>query len=160
MTRAVSLARRALESAACLLLFRFLVGGLLLFAASYKVRAPQVFALSIEAYRMVPPALVPALAYLVIWNEIVAGACVIAGIWTRASALLCAALYGAFTVAILRVLLSGMSITCGCFGDLSDEPIGWVSVARNLAFLAMAAWLLARGGGRYSLDFLISRKRM
>jgi thiol-disulfide isomerase/thioredoxin/uncharacterized membrane protein YphA (DoxX/SURF4 family) len=65
------------------------------------------------------------------------------------------ALLVAFTIAIAASILSGRQTVCHCFGESSNEPVGWSSVLRNVALLAMAAfiaWPRDAGAGPGPLD--------
>lgn len=135
-----------------LLLLRIGVAGSLLLAAVQKIQSPKAFALSIDAFGMVPSALIIPLAFLFIWQEIIAGVALALGIWTRASALLAGLLLLVFLGALAWAVFHGMSISCGCFGAWSQGPIGWSSVLRNVALIAAAGWLVYRGGGTLALE--------
>lgn len=59
--------------------------------------------------------------------------------WHRTlAALLAAGVLGVFTALLVVRLLQGRRPPCACFGSLSTKPIGWPSVARNLALIALA----------------------
>jgi peroxiredoxin len=51
----------------------------------------------------------------------------------------------AFTTALGLVLARGQRPSCGCFGQLRPSPVGWSTLARNGAFLAMAGLVVAMG---------------
>ena len=44
-----------------------------------------------------------------------------------------------FTALLVSLIRSGQPIACSCFGAVSDEPVSWVEVARNVVLLAAAA---------------------
>lgn len=48
------------------------------------------------------------------------------------------ALLTAFTVLIVGIVRSGEPIACSCFGAVSDEPVSWVEIVRNVSLLALA----------------------
>lgn len=47
-----------------------------------------------------------------------------------------------FTVLLRRVLTTGRTVRCGCFGAGSSAPVTWVSLMRNVALIAasLLAW--------------------
>lgn len=45
----------------------------------------------------------------------------------------------AFTAVLVRAIVGGNPPPCACFGGMSTRPVGWWSVARNVALLAVAA---------------------
>ena len=60
-----------------------------------------------------------------------------------------------FVAAVASVAARGLSIDCGCFGGGGPVPHGQTAyaaeVVRDLALLAVAAWLVARPQSRLSL---------
>ena len=44
-----------------------------------------------------------------------------------------------FTALLVSLIRSGQPIACSCFGAVSDEPVSWVEVARNVVLLAATA---------------------
>lgn len=62
---------------------------------------------------------------------------------TRSAAIAALLLLTAFTVAIIRNLARGRRTNCHCFGQLRSSPIGWPTVARNVALAGCAAVLVA-----------------
>lgn len=137
---------------------RFLAGGAFIVAAIMKMRDFSALMLSIQAFQLVPEVLIPAMAYIVPWTEIVCGLLLIYGIWSRASAGVAALLYAVFTVALASALLRGLKVDCGCFGALTGGgPITWLSVGRNAIFLAACGAVMAFGGGATALDAVMKK---
>ena len=120
---------------------RVVLGGIFLWAALTKVPDMAAFAESVANYRIVPPALVPAAAAVLVGVEAVAAFALVFGFWVRAAALLVAALLGVFTVGLASALVRGIDLACGCFGG--NAPATWWTVLRDvvmlLAALAVAA---------------------
>jgi hypothetical protein len=56
-------------------------------------------------------------------------------------------LLAVFTIAILANLVRGREPACHCFGQLSAEPIGWATVARNAVLAVCATGLIWTGPG-------------
>ena len=120
-----------------------------LFLTAVATKLPDVrgFADELANYRLLPAALVPAAAVWVIGLELVAGVLLLLGRtgW-RGAALVVTALLVVFVLGIGQALLRGIDLRCGCFGE--PEPASWWTVGRDLAMLAAAALVLARGPGR------------
>ncbi|MDK2973462.1 MAG: hypothetical protein PWP23_3217 [Candidatus Sumerlaeota bacterium] len=135
---------------------RFLAGGAFLLAATMKLQDPQLFMLSIDAFGLVPSALVPFFAYAIPWTEIVAGLLLVYGFWSRAAGVVGVGLYGVFTAALAWVYLSGADVDCGCFGGLFGRgDVGPFSLVRNTIFIACSAVVVLRGAGAASLDHVL-----
>lgn len=131
------------------LALRLGLGGLFLWAAAGKIADPRGFARDIANYRLLPDAAAPALAALLPFVEAGLGLAVVLGLWTRAAALGLAGLMAVFTVAVGAAFARGIDVACGCFGG-GGAPIGWLTIARDLALLALAIALVVlspRGGG-------------
>jgi uncharacterized membrane protein YphA (DoxX/SURF4 family) len=75
--------------------------------------------------------------------EMTIGALLVAQIARRAVALAALVLLAAFTALLIRRLSQGRRPPCACFGRWSTKPIGWSDVARNAAFLVLAAAVVA-----------------
>ncbi|WP_067825882.1 MauE/DoxX family redox-associated membrane protein [Nocardia inohanensis] len=91
----------------------------------------------------VPIRLVPTVA----WALPVAEAATAAGLlipWAAiAAAALGLSLLLVFTVAVIRLLRAGKHPACSCFGAAGTAPIGWATILRNAALIAVAALALA-----------------
>jgi len=108
-------------------------------AAGHKLRDPRRFRATLAAYRLLPGALAPFAATLVVGLEVaIAAALLVPG--ARAAGLLAAAallvVYGA---AIGINLARGRrDIDCGCAGPAVRRPINGALVARNATLAAVA----------------------
>jgi len=137
------------------LVVRVLLAGLFLFAAAMKLRDPQQFAFSVAAFKLLPDPLVALTTYIVPWTELVAGVCLLLGLWARAAAFVIALLLTAFIAGIASVLQRGMNVTCGCFGKFEipcTGPLGACHLVRNGVLLAMAAFVVWLGPGSLAVD--------
>jgi uncharacterized membrane protein YphA (DoxX/SURF4 family) len=122
------------------------LGGMFAWAAwnkLYGVKAPQVFAASVEAFKLGLPDWATRMATSVTpWTEAVAATLLLLGVWTRAAATVMGLLLVFFIAIILRAILLNLDLECGCFGKLSPVcvgKVGWCNVWQNTALLAMAA---------------------
>lgn len=61
------------------------------------------------------------------------------------AAIAAAGLLALFTAAMLYQMARGNAPDCHCFGQLHSEPVGVASVLRNVALMALAGTLVARG---------------
>jgi uncharacterized membrane protein YphA (DoxX/SURF4 family) len=125
---------------------RLLLGALFVWASVTKVPDMAAFAESVANYRIVPPALVPAAAAMLVGVEFAAGLALIANLWTRAAALVLAALLAGFTVGLTSALVRGIDLACGCFGG--NAPATWWTVGRDVVLLALAVFVASRPPSR------------
>lgn len=134
-----------IERAACIIL-----ATVFLAAALPKIAAPAEFAATIEPYRLLPAPLVNLAAIYLPWLELLTAVAVAVVPAARKGALLLLIiLLVSFTGAQAWALARGLDISCGCFAAWSATPIGWDTLSRNIALLALAtAGLMARKTGR------------
>jgi putative oxidoreductase len=117
---------------------RILLGVVFIVAAIDKIAVPEAFAVSVEAYRIVPTAMVNVFALIVPWLELLCGIFLVAGVYVRSSALILGVLLVSFVAAIVWALAQGLKIDCGCFGAAHATPVGWMRVLEDVGLLALA----------------------
>ena len=122
---------------------RVVLGAVFVYAAYVKLRDPwQLFAMSIDSYRILPLNLVEIAARVIPWMELAIGVLLIAGIWLRVSGTIVSLLLLTFFGLMVRAYAQGMEISCGCFGP--GEVISWKTLLRDGALVATAlamTWL-------------------
>ena len=127
-------------------LLRIGVGGVFAYAAWTKLREPwTLFAISIDAYHVLPEWAVLATARVLPWLELLVGLILIAGVWRRISTTAASALLLVFFGLMVRAYARGEGIDCGCFG--LGEAISPLTLLRDGGLLA-ATLLLAVVGWR------------
>ena len=115
-----------------------LLGGVMFYAGFLKLSDVSAFATDISHYKLLPGVLERLIAVVLPWNEVVVGAMLLLGIWTRAAALIVAAMFGVFAVAVTAALARGLDISCGCLGHASAGPLGYKTLALEAAGMALA----------------------
>ena len=136
-------------------LARIAVAAVFLGACLAKIRDPELFALAVNRYRILPGEFVNLVAIVLPWIELTSGLAVLAAParLRAAGALIIAGMLTVFTIAISLNLLRGIEASCGCFSTRADAAVsdGW-NLVRNgaLIWLALAAFLDAfrRAAGR------------
>ena len=128
------------------LVLRLFLGGMFVYAALGKVADPAGFAMSVRGYKIVPFALSNVFALSMSWTELLAGVMLILGLWTRKAAGAIAILLTMFIVAIAMVLVRGMVVDCGCFGE-GGSSTSWLLIARNLALLTATILVICYNDG-------------
>ncbi|MBS0014688.1 MAG: DoxX family membrane protein [Desulfobacterales bacterium] len=124
---------------------RILMGAVFLYASYDKILNPQAFAEAVYNYQILPDFAVNAVALALPWIEMVAGLCLITGIWQPGAALVCALLMCVFTAALVFNQIRGLDVHCGCFStEAVHGPAGIWTVIRDLFFLVLSAYLLVR----------------
>lgn len=130
-------------SKALTVVLRVLLAAVFLFAAYTKLRQSYlIFAMSIDAYQILPEWAVLFAARTLPWFELALGAALLAGWRMRWTSIGAAALLAVFLGILLYSYQRGATIDCACFGV--GEPLTWKTLVRDgLLFAASAAlvWL-------------------
>ena len=122
------------------LLLRIALGAIFVYAAWVKLRTPwELFAMSIDSYRIVPLRAVEFVARTLPWFEMLIGLLLITGLFLRSAAIATTLLLGVFFGLMVRAYANGMEINCGCFGP--GEIISWKTLLRDGSMLASAMLL-------------------
>lgn len=109
------------------------LGGVFLWSGVAKLARPEAWRAQATDFGA------PALAVAALpWVETVLGAVLVAQLLRPWPAVVALGLLVAFTAALVARLARGRRPMCACFGGLSNRPISWWSVARNLALMAVA----------------------
>jgi len=158
-------AKRWIESVLLQFPLRVGLGGVFCLAAWTKMGDLQSFAEAIKGFKILDARthehLIITAAFTMPWVEMIAGAMLILGLWTRASATVIALMLIMFMGALLHVIFNDVPADCSCFGDLSlvcPATVGWCQVIRDVVLLVPAGYLMWRGGGNLALDTLCERK--
>jgi uncharacterized membrane protein YphA (DoxX/SURF4 family) len=129
------------------LALRVALGAVFVYAAWTKLRQPwELFAMSIDAYKVLPYKAVVVVARTLPWAELVIGLALMAGRWLRVSAGAASLLLLVFFALMVRAYAKGMEINCGCFG--LGDAISPRTLARDGALLAgclFLTWTSFRG---------------
>lgn len=131
---------------------RLAIGGVLLVAGVLKAGHADTFAPTIAAFRLLPANLVAPLAVGLPFFEIGLGAYLIIGLYTRVAALIALVEFVVFSAAIASVVVRGLPVACGCFGQGDTAPASWLDVVRDLALAVVAALVAWRAPGMLSID--------
>ena len=123
-----------------------LLAALFLIAAKEKlgeVNSPQIFSNSVKAFKVgIGGDLGVKLATSVTpWVEVTASLLLLLGIWSRAAASVLSLMLVMFIVLIVRAIVNGYDLECGCFGKLSPfcpAKVSWCNVVQNSIMLAAA----------------------
>jgi uncharacterized membrane protein YphA (DoxX/SURF4 family) len=132
---------------------RVALGALLLVAGVLKAHdGPTLTAISIAGYRILPGAVAAPLAVGLPYVEIMLGAYLVSGLFTRITAWVAAAQFAIFAAAVASLLFRHIQTNCGCFGSGVSTPPSWIHVGLD-CLLALAAVLVAvRGPGAFAVD--------
>jgi len=117
------------------IILRVLLGAIFLYAAWLKLREPwALLAISIDGYQVLPTWAVELVARSLPWFELLLGIWLITGFWRGVSTTAATLLLALFFTLMVRAMIKGMQIDCGCFGP--GERLSWLTLVRDGALLA------------------------
>jgi uncharacterized membrane protein YphA (DoxX/SURF4 family) len=121
-----------------LLVTRLFLGILFVYAALDKIRNPGPFSDLVVNYHLLPEPMVNVFALWLPFAELLAGALLLLGIWSRAASGLITAMMVMFLVAIVQGVARGIDTHCGCFTQGGQgSPISVWTILRDCSFLAV-----------------------
>lgn len=129
-------------------LFRFALGALFLWASLAKIADLGRFAADIHNFRLVPIPLENLFAMTLPWVELLAGVLLVLNVAPKAGVIILGGLLLVFMVAIVSAMVRDLDIACGCFGTSDAAETGWITLFRDLGFLALAILGYPWGGLR------------
>jgi putative oxidoreductase len=138
--------------------FRLILGLVFLYAAVDKITDPFTFAADIRNYQIVPGSLSNLLAIFLPWLELICAFLLIAGLYTRSSAMFIALMLIVFLAAISLAMIRGLNIDCGCYHTLKDSSrVGYKKLIEDFLYFFMAIFLVFSKRTGPSLDNLINK---
>lgn len=139
---------------------RLYLGLVFIWACVHKIADPGAFAVDIATYDMLPLVLINPLAIVLPWVELVAGVLFVIGYRARAAAFLISAMMVMFLVAVSSALARGLEASCGCFASqaLEHDPISYLTVLRDIAWLALALYVLLFDRSALGVDGWLVRR--
>jgi uncharacterized membrane protein YphA (DoxX/SURF4 family) len=139
---------------------RLLLAGVWLVAGATKVGDLAASVRAVHAYDLLPYEVSRVVGAALPFVEIAVGMLLLVGFATRIAAAVSAALLAVFVGGIASAWARGLRIDCGCFGgggDLAADrspSYGW-EIARDLALLAVALYLVFRPASRLAVDNIL-----
>ena len=146
-----------LKNQSLLVLLRFFLGAMFIYAAVPKIMAPFDFAVDVYNYKLLPGFAVGLVAAGLPWLEIVAGALLVLGIRVRACALVITGMLAAFTLAMFINTVRGIDVDCGCFA--TERSIGWMTVAEDGFFTLLGFWYFLCADKFFELKNVLRKRK-
>lgn len=135
-------------------LARFLVGGVFVFAGLSKLLIPHAEVVAMmQQYTVIPAAIIPLLATLLPWVELLSGTALLIGFYTTPAAVIIGVQLLSFCGLMTAILLLGIDIEdCGCFGNLGWRETPLQVLVRDLVMLGLLVPILTRQRDVLALD--------
>lgn len=132
---------------------RFLIGAILALTAMGKLLDVGGFARVIGTYRVFPDAALLPLALLVPAAELLLAAWLFSGWRSFGAAVGALGMHLVYAGWTASAVVQGLQVpNCGCFGVFLPRPLGWGTVAEDLAMAVLCAWLGALSRPRRALS--------
>ena len=149
MTTFTALTRNTKATSIVSAVCRFGLAALWFYSGIVKFLDPVGTQKSVEAYELFPTDFAQFIGTVLPLVEIALGILFLLGIFLRPVSVLSGVMFVAFAVGIASAWARGLTIDCGCFGIGGQNPdVTWATyfwgIAKNVLFLAMAAWTVWR----------------
>jgi uncharacterized membrane protein YphA (DoxX/SURF4 family) len=139
------------------LILRIALGAIFIVAGGSKIGHAAYFAAQIAGFRILPQVVIAPIALALPYLEVLLGAYLVIGLFTRQAAWIAALLLLIFDAAIASAVVRGMAIDCGCFGPSDATLTTWGEVGRDAIFVVLAVVVALRAPGTLALDRRISK---
>jgi uncharacterized membrane protein YphA (DoxX/SURF4 family) len=120
-----------------ILFSRFVLGIIFIIASADKIAHPELFALSISGYKLLPVYLINISAVVLPWLEMITGIFLVGGIFVKSSSVIIAFLLTVFIGAISLAMIQKLEIDCGCFGAGRGSQVGWLRIIEDIGMLLL-----------------------
>jgi uncharacterized membrane protein YphA (DoxX/SURF4 family) len=135
---------------------RLALGGVLLVAGVLKAHdGPTATAITLANYRILPQPLIAPLGAALPYFEIMLGAYLVAGLFTRIAGWVAAAQFAVFASAVASLVIRNIPADCGCFGSSVPTPPSWAHVGFDCLLVVASAIVAVRAPGAFALDRLL-----
>lgn len=139
------------------LLVRLGLAAVFLAAGASKVTDLDASGRAVAAYELMPAEVAVIVGAILPFIEISLGLLLLLGLATRLAAWIAATMLVVFISGIVSAWSRGLNIDCGCFSKGGHLPPGQTpnylpEILRDVAFLAMAIFLIIFPVSRFSLD--------
>lgn len=133
-------------------IIRVFLGGLLLAAGALKVGHASELAATVASFRLLPAPVAGLLALALPFVELLLGAYLVAGLFTRIVASLSALQFLCYAGAIASALVRHISANCGCFGPNDSASADWPHVAFDLLLAGASCFVAVGAPGALAVD--------
>jgi len=115
------------------LAIRVAAAAIWLLAGASKVADLTHFHAQVDQYRLLPHTLEAPFAYALPFVELFVGVYLLIGLLTRMAGIAACVLMVLFLIAQGQAWARGLSLDCGCFGTLTHERVGFITILRDVA---------------------------
>jgi uncharacterized membrane protein YphA (DoxX/SURF4 family) len=134
------------------LVVRVVVGAILVAAGALKVGQAASLAAAIAGFRLLPATIAGPLAIGLPYFELLVGAYLVFGLFTRGAAVVAAVQFVLYAAAIASAVVRHIPANCGCFGPADSAVADWPHVVVDGCLAVAAAFVAFGAPGALALD--------
>ncbi|WP_144276279.1 DoxX family protein [Demequina sp. NBRC 110053] len=142
------------------LLVRLSMAIILFAAAIPKFADIQQSVRAVRAYQLLPEAVVPFVGTMLPFVEVILGALLLVGAFTRWAAVVWLVMMAGFTFGVIWAWSTGLNIDCGCFGgggEVAESETNYpMHLLERVGFIALGTYLAIWPRSRFSADGWLS----
>ena len=121
---------------------KIIVGLIFVISGVIKISNPQEFIETVNNFKMLPPATVNLFVIIIPWVEFASGLLLMFNIFPKETAAIITGLVIIFTIAIVVAMIRSLTFSCGCFGDIFPQDLGFLKILENLVLLGLTINIL------------------
>jgi len=141
------------------LVARLILGFFLIAAGVSKIPEPELFAIEIGNYKIMPELIVNLSAMILPWFELLCGMMLIFGLRLKAGSLAAGAMMFVFIIAVGSAMARGLDINCGCYSKMKAQPVGWTKIIENTGLFLLSVLIFFSKNLKLTLEnFIIKNK--
>ena len=136
----------------CVLVVRLGLGCMFIMSSLPKIQRPYEFLGSIYGYELVGPKMGVLVAMVLPWVELLAGVCLVGGVFVGGALLASVGMGVLFTFVLGSALYRHLDISCGCFSNPGAGKISYLTLIRAIVITLVSA-------GAYAATILLAPRQ-
>ncbi len=142
------------------LILRIYIAGVFIYASFHKIIYPELFALDIASYDILPVELINLMAIVLPWLELFVGIMVFTGFQVKSNILLMIGMMIMFMTALSIALYNGLDMACGCFASSeAEEAISYKTLLRDFIWISICIYIFVFDNKPIGIDSMILNKK-
>ncbi len=125
-----------------LIVSKVIVGLVFVISGIIKISNPHEFVEAVNNFKMLPPVTVNLFVIIIPWMEFASGLLLMFNIFPKETVTIITGLLIIFTIAIVVAMIRSLTFSCGCFGNIFPQDVGFLKILENLILLGLAINIL------------------
>jgi len=136
---------------------RVALGALLIITGALKIGHANDLAAAIAGFRLLSSDVTAPLALILPFFEVLLGAYLLLGLFTRVAGFIACGAFVAYAFAIASAVVRHIPANCGCFGPQDQAVADWPHVGLDLILAVIALGIALGAPGALALDRRLNR---